>query len=233
MSKCPELDTVCLKEVCFDNIIVFLFVPDYTFLSDLGTNGSFPQCPALNSALTPWGSAVEVLSHSQGTLKSDQSELHYNNKPALMSALWLDFHGRGGGNESLRSIHAGRWLLGRSLASWKAVVASWLTPLFTEFLCMGRLIHQWKATFFPLSGACLRRRVKEGGGKAMDNTRTQRWPGSQCEVSVPWWTNKQRGLSHGPTAPPIPRQHSSCSLIMLQTHAYSRADHVTSARDSA
>lgn len=38
------------------------------------------------------------------------------------------------------------------------------------------------------------------------------------------WTNKQRGLSHDPTASPIPGQHSLCSSITQQTHAYSRAD---------
>lgn len=63
----------------------------------------------------------------------------------------------------------------------------------------------------------------------MDNTLTQHWPDSQCESSVPWWTNKQRGLSHDPTASPIPGQHFFCSLIMQQTHAYSRANHITMA----
>lgn len=153
-------------------------------------------------------------SHLQGTLKF-KSKLHYNKKKTLCCD-WSStppppppppppLHAWAGANESLCSIHAGCLLLGNGWGWWKAVVVSWQTLLFAEFLFMLRPDYQWKGTFFPLSGAWL----CKGGGKSMDNTVTQCWPDSQCEVSVPWWTNKQRGLFHGPTASPIPRQHSS------------------------
>lgn len=92
-------------------------------------------------------------------------------------------------------------------------------------------VHQWKATFFPLSGAWLWRTAKK---RRWEKWRTITSPNtgqtSQCEVSVHEWTNKQRGLSHDPTASPIPGQHSLCSSITRQTHAYSRAGRSAAAR---
>lgn len=90
-------------------------------------------------------------------------------------------------------------------------------------------VPSMKSHFLPPSLVRDSAGERKGGGKMMDNTLTQHWPDSQCEASVPWWTNKQRGLSHDPTASPIPCQHSFCSSIMQQTHAYSRANHVTTA----
>lgn len=144
-----------------------------------------------------------------------------------MSAHWLVLGG-GGGNESFCSFHAGCWLLGNGSGSWKAVVTRWLTPLFAEFLCMLQLTHQWKATFFPLSGAWLCRRAKgrwENDGQYSNPALARLTMWGLCAL-VDQQTERPFSWSNRFTNP---TPAFLCTLIMQQTHAYSRANHVTSA----